>query len=828
MPIDCNRLPEELCWTAQWCVAGPDDNGKYRVPNTVVGNRLRHADPTDPRSWGDFETAREFTEVYPAYGLGFVLSSADPYVCIDLDIKNANNEPNPLKWTSEEIIARHHKIIEAFDSYTERSASGQGFHIWLRGGSGRGARRDGVEVYSQERFIVCTGDVFRDRPIVQATELLDTLIAEMRRAEPPILALVDNEQTESDETIFARAVGAENSSKFIELCNGRWQEMGYPSQSEADAALLTMLAFYTKSNSQVFRMFRTTMLGKRDKAVKNDYYLGMSLRKIRSIEAAENESAEHGKALASALLQRMAAPVWAHAAPMAAHAAPGAVAAGFAMPSTGAALKQPQNTGNIESLHLGPLPNPEEVVKNGPPREYPEIAYPPGFVGEVADYIFRTAPRPVREVAIVAALGLFAGICGKSFCIPQSGLNLYVILVGQSGVGKEAMHSGISTILRKLSSATPDAAKFVDFSVFVSAPALMKAVSENTSFVNVCGEFGKTLERMSRDASMDMNVAQLRTAMTNLYQKSGPNAMLGGLGYSDKDKNTSSVTGAAYSMIGETTPGTLYDSLTDSMMADGFLSRFTMVEYSGSRPAANRNPDMTMSDAMIEHFVYLCKTSADTKESSCDPTMVAFDTDAQQFLDHFDVICDKQIDSTSDEGWRQMWNRAHLKALRIAAILAVADNHFAPKVELRHATWAYDLIMRDIAIMMRRVDAGDVGSSDSTRENKLLSLCVKWLTSDAPVAAIHEHGEMVKLGIIPRKYFQLMTQRVSSFNTHKLGQAASLDMAVRSLMAGGYLQEVPKAEAIQKFSFHGACYRILNLPSATTPARQQLSRAQSA
>lgn len=827
MAIDYNRLPEELCWTAQWCVAGPDDNGKYRVPNTVVGNRLRHADPTDPRSWGDFETSREFTEANPAYGIGFVLSSADPYVCIDLDIKNANNESNPLKWTSEDVIARHHKIIEAFGSYTERSASGQGFHIWLRGGSGRGARRDGVEVYSQERFIVCTGDVFFDRPIVPATELLDTLIAEMRRAEPPILALVDNEQTESDETIFARAVGAENSAKFIELCNGKWQEMGYPSQSEADAALMTMLAFYTKSNSQVFRMFRTTMLGKREKAVKNDYYLGMSLRKIRSIEAAENEGSEHGKALAAALLRRMQPPSWAHAGPVAAPAAPGAIGAGFAGPGPGAAPKQPQKQGNIGSLGLGPLPNPEEVVKNGPPTEYPEITYPPGFVGEVADYIFRTAPRPVREVAIVAALGLFAGICGKAFCIPQSGLNLYVILVGQSGIGKEAMHSGISTILRKVASATPDAAKFVDFSVFVSAPALMKAVAENTSFVNVCGEFGKTLERMSRDASMDMNVAQLRTAMTNLYQKSGPNAMLGGLGYSDKDKNTASVTGAAYSMIGETTPGTLYDSLTDSMMADGFLSRFTMVEYSGSRPPANRDPDMTMADQMVDHFVQLCSTAMGIKTTSSDPTMVAFSGEARHFLDHFDVVCDKQIDSTSDEGWRQMWNRAHLKVLRIAAILAVADNHFAPKVQLHHATWAYDLIMRDIAIMMRRVDAGDVGTSDSTRENKLLSLCVKWLTADGP-AAIAEHGEMIKWGVIPRKYFQLMTQRISSFNTHKLGHSASMDMATRSLVASGYLQEIPKAEVIQRFGFHGVCYRILNLPSATTPARQQLSRAQSA
>ncbi len=823
MALNYSRLPEELCWTAQWCVAGPDDNNKYRVPNTVVGNRLRHADPTDPRSWGQFETAKEFTEIHSQFGLGFVLSSADPYVCIDLDIKNANNESDPAKWTSQEVIQRHLRIVETFDSYTERSAGGQGFHIWLRGSSGRGARRDGVEVYSQERFIVCTGDIYLDRQIRPQEELLATLIAEMRRGEPPILTLVDNEQTESDEVVFARASTAENSAKFVSLCNGNWLEMGYPSQSEADAALLTMLAFYTKSNSQVYRMFRMTVLGKREKAVKNDYYLGMSLRKVRSIEAAEDQSTQHGQALAAAMLMRMYAPAPAPGAPA---PAPGAPA--WATASPAAPTGQPK-WGNIGSLGLNSATsNLDGLTKDGPPATHPELQYPPGFIGQVAEYIYRTAPRPVKEVAVVAALGLFAGICGKSFCIPQSGLNLYIILVGQSGIGKEAMHSGISNILKRLSSASPESTKFVDFSDFVSAPALMKAVAENTSFVNVCGEFGKKLERMSRDVSMDMNIAQLRTAMTNLYQKSGPGSMLGGLGYSDKDKNTASVTGAAYSMIGETTPGTLYDSLTDSMMADGFLSRFTMVEYSGGRPPANKNPDMDLPEDMIWHFVHLCQTAHTIKEGSQDPTVVAFEKDAQDFLDHFDTVCDKQIDSTNDEGWRQMWNRAHLKVLRVAALLAVAENHIYPKVELHHATWAYDLIMRDISIMMRRVDAGDVGSSDSTRENKLLSLCIKWLTAETAISAISEHKEMCKVGIIPRKYFQIMTQRISSFNTHKLGQAASMDMAIRSLVAGGYLQEVPKAEAIQKFGFHGACFRILNLPSATTPVRHQLSRAQSA
>ncbi len=266
MALDYERLPEELRWMPQWCVAGVDaTTGKYKVPNTVTTKGLRKADPTNSKQWGDFETALEFAEAYPPHGIGFVLDSADPYVCIDLDIKNIHNYPNkvdhagkPIEWTSQEDIDRFHKIIMSFHSYTERSASGQGFHVWVKGFIGKGAKRGGVEVYSQERFIVCTGDVVLDAPIAENQELLNMLVADMRRGEAPILTLVDNDQVESDNDIFARIARAENGAKFISLCEGDWAGLNYPSQSEADAALITFFAFYSKSNSQVLRMFRMT------------------------------------------------------------------------------------------------------------------------------------------------------------------------------------------------------------------------------------------------------------------------------------------------------------------------------------------------------------------------------------------------------------------------------------------------------------------------------------------------------------------------------------------------------------------------------------------
>ena len=834
MPLHYDLIPEELRWTAQWCVAGPDAFGFPKVPNSITDRGLRKADPTNANSYTDFETVRDFADANPPHGLGFVLCATDPYVCIDLDIKNIHNEADQTKWTGQQDIDRFHRIVMSFHSYTERSTSGQGFHIWTKGYTGKGARRDGVEVYSQQRFITCTGDVVLDVPIAENQDLLDTLLTEMRRGEVPTLALVDSQQTEGDDVIIARAVRADNKDKFVALCNGDWSGLGYPSQSEADIALLTMLAFYSKSNAQVMRLFRTTGLGKRDKATKNDYYLTLSLKKVRSIAANEQASSEVGETIARALLARLAAQApRLPPPPMPPIQAPSG-AAGLpptqppSVPhSAPAATVPPHSRGNIAALgavlpFVTQQQEPEYLEANEHAKFAPILHYPPGILGEIAQHIFNTAPRPVREVAIVAALGLLAGIAGRTFHIPQSGLNLYIVLVGQSAIGKEAMHSGISAIVKETASFAPSITSCVDFAEYVSAPALTKAVAMNPCFVNVSGEFGKKLQRMGSETRADATTQQLRTVMTNLYQKSGPAGIFGGLGYSDKEKNVASVSGVAYSMIGETTPGTFYDSLTDSMMEDGFLSRFTIIEYVGNRPAANKNLNQKLPPHLLEQLAGICSYSCDAGKRA-DSMLVTCSDEATLFLDTFDKQCDKEINSTQNEGWRQMWNRAHLKVYRIAALLAVADNYLFPIISLEQVLWANNLIMRDIGIMSRRMDSGDIGSSDASRENKLLALCKKYLTT--PLAQGYAIPARMHVdGVIPRKFFQTATQRISCFANHRLGQTVSVDLAIRSLIDGGYLLETQKAEAIQNYKFHGKCYKILNIPMTSDEAKLAKSR----
>src|SRR4051812_26310754 len=112
-----NNIPGELRSLAQWVVADmsidPATNQPKKHPLNPRTGQI--ADVTNPATWGTFEESLRTG----AKHIGFVLSPSDPFTIIDLD----NKPHNPA---SEAEVARHHKILNAFDSYTERSASGHG------------------------------------------------------------------------------------------------------------------------------------------------------------------------------------------------------------------------------------------------------------------------------------------------------------------------------------------------------------------------------------------------------------------------------------------------------------------------------------------------------------------------------------------------------------------------------------------------------------------------------------------------------------------------------------------------------------------------------
>jgi hypothetical protein len=74
----------------------------------------------------------------------------------------------------------------------------------------------------------------------------------------------------NDDEIVTKIRKAENSAKFSRLFD-RGDITGYPSQSEADSALICMFAFYTQDESQLDRLFQMSALCREKWTRREDY-----------------------------------------------------------------------------------------------------------------------------------------------------------------------------------------------------------------------------------------------------------------------------------------------------------------------------------------------------------------------------------------------------------------------------------------------------------------------------------------------------------------------------------------------------------------------------
>jgi hypothetical protein len=771
------NIPTELIWTPQWCLAGPNELGQMKVPMTVHGTKAKSNDPT---TWTTFQNACD-AAIARGWGIGFVLSANDPYSVIDLDVKDADNLPDkPEKWTTPEQLARYASIVESFSSYTEVSTSGKGVHIWLLANIGMGRKREGIEVYSQERFIVCTGNVYVQSDILDRQDMLSNMVSQMETLDAHADAddWVDGEQSKEDMELVEQLSSQENGAKFSELYAGNWSQFGYPSQSEADFALMSMFAFVTDNDAQCLRLFRSSGLGKRDKATKNDAYLTKRcLAPIRRRQMDERAAIAHGQAMAAAMM------------------------------SGSQALIASINAGETNLINPPEVSAADDYVVPEVGNAETTLPWPPGNAGNLAYVLYQNLRRPVPEVAIISVLGLLAGIAGKAYKTESdSGLNNYFVLIARSGVGKEGMHDSINYVLHSMMSGGYNAsiAKYVDMSEYASGQALMKAVTEKNCFLNVTGEFGRKLKLLALD-NAPAPTQMIRTAMTNYYSKSSTNSVVGGLGYSDKEKNTASVTGVAYSMVGETTPDTFNESLTTSMMQDGFLSRFVMISYEGLRPPLNLNPKLPIPPHLLTALSWLV-AGAD----GAGPYFVKCTEEARAYLRKFSQHCDDLINGPlrDDDSQIQMWSRAELKAWRMGSSLATFDNPQDPVMTLDHIEWALMVVQRDIDNMTRKLKNGDVGTGDTQREEKLVQICIDYCKAASIPPGYSVPKDMHKRGVVSRTYLQRKVQRVNSFTSHKLGFNNAFDGAIRNLCTNGQLKEIPSAVALKDYGFSGKCFAI--------------------
>jgi hypothetical protein len=436
------------------------------------------------------------------------------------------------------------------------------------------------------------------------------------------------------------------------------------------------------------------------------------------------------------------------------------------------------------------------------------------LVGEIACFIHEAAPRPVPEIAIAGAMGLMAGICGRAYNISGTGLNQYILCLAMTGAGKEAMASGIDKIINEVQKQVPVAPEFIGPSEIASGQALTKYLSNKSQcFVSVLGEFGLRLKSMSSERANSAEIA-LRRMLLDFYNKSGFGQVARPSIYADAEKNTNLIMSPAFSILGESTPERFYDVLNEEMISEGLLPRFMLIEYNGSRPENNPNAVNVYPPAWlvskIAQLMAQCKTIMANRQ-----VMNVQSTPAAHKMFHdFDKLADSKINSTDKEIIRQLWNRAHIKVMKIAALIAVGVNYSNPLIEIEHVVWAKNIVENDIKTLSDKFVSGIVGkSSDEIKQIVEIKRMIKlFVTEDWSKIKLYCNDErLFHAKIIPYSYLNKRLSNVVAFKTDKMGATSALKRTIQVLIDSDFMREVSKKDMIDKFSTTQRVFAISNM-----------------
>ncbi len=545
---------------------------------------------------------------------------------------------------------------------------------------------------------------------------------------------------------------------------------------------MSMLAYYSKSNEQCRELFLLSKLGQRDKAQRRRY-LDYMLTKCRAKEAppvnfdqlksyAENIDQTNGNS------ERR-------------------TSAG-ANPESGKKKAPPPPTKTIAAIPPPPSQR---------PRADDRLAYPPGFVGELARYFHASAIRPVPEIALVSALALVAGVVGRSYNISGTGLNLYLILLANTGSGKEEAARSIDRIIAAARTKVPMADRFVGPAVFASGQALVRVLDTKPCFVSVLGEFGVTLQQLC-DPRAPGPTMMLKKVLLDLYSKGGFNQILRESVYSDHEKNTKIIQAPNVTILGESTPDIFYGGLDSSHILEGLVPRFSIVEYNGPRPARNHNAFTPPPESLIDQLADLLAIALTTQQNNTF-SAVPIDPGAQALLDSLDKKADGIINGTDSDVDRHLWNRAHLKALKLSALIAVGCNPREPVVTTEHAQWAIAFVEREVGSVAAKYRSGEVGGGENKQESEL-KLAVRDYLMMQPAGRENYKVPSVLLTepFIPYGYLRRRLRGVQSFKNDRRGPTVALQALLDSLVKSEELVLVNPRETAERWRLSTAVYAV--------------------
>lgn len=619
---------------------------------------------------------------------------------------------------------------DAKGHYCEQSVSGNGYHIFFKGNKNctRTRHEDYIEYYSHSRFVIVTFESNGNDVIEDQAlaDYMDKLVGDHD------LVAIDLDEDEPEvmtddevlDVMFTAQNGEDNRSLYEE-------PQGGGNDSELDQSLIERLCFFTKNNEQVRRLFKQSYRGKRGKVnTRGNEYIDRCIRFSRSVNATP-----------------------------------------------------------LVKFDMQPLvqrePEAKEIDLTKIERE---CEFPPGIIGELANFFYINSMQPIKRYAIANALTTVAGITGRKFTINGSTSNLFMLIIGRTGLGKDSSRKALSELRKALA-----ADNFSDFigPESASGQALFASLQEQPCYCVYIGELTEDIVMMSRPGASD-NAKTMMNAYLRLYDE---NVFVGKV-HRDSSKNVEKVERPSVTILGSGTPD-FFEHIDEYAVKRGLAPRFIMVEHHGSTPSTNRfivdngltppHPNIVKKMRSLIHAV----------RSNSHEVPVRYESD--ELVDEAIALSEMysaRADASTSQIEQGLYSRAYMNICRVAAVLASSMNPHDPVITREHWRWAKNFVNESLQNLLNKFSKGDLGA-DNHQFKQLEKLRVylnEWLDMTAGERAKYNMSIKDRPLFIPFRYLSHRALNTNVFKSDQRGAQRALRDALMLLENNDELVKLTPAD----------------------------------
>lgn len=437
-----------------------------------------------------------------------------------------------------------------------------------------------------------------------------------------------------------------------------------------------------------------------------------------------------------------------------------------------------------------------------------------GLLGDLADFIYHSAPHPNRTMALLGSLIWMATITSRPWHTwTGAGLNLNLLVLAGTGRGKEQITSGRGKLDAAIARSVPAIYDFHGPNL-VSAAGAIKALDKFPAICVNMAEAGYKLEAMTSPRA-NVNDKQLKGFICDAWGKSGIGGVLEPNGNVDAEKSAkNAIFRPCLSILAESVPSIVYAALDERAIYSGLLSRFITVEVNAPRaPLSNK--------IINEPWPQLTQKAADLASMSLgriqanqgvvvDPTQDAFEL----FRD-FDAHITNAINKDGTDITAELYNRVWLNAQKIACIIAIGINPHAPLVTHQIACWATNFVSNSADFLIGKFKKNEVGVEDGD-ESKQISELIKAIKRclNSPYDELKGYKgltpEMQKQCCFTQGFLSRYLMQRAAFKNDKRGATAAIRRAVQHLQDSGHIRLLTPKLSQEKFGTIGNTYMITN------------------